>query len=172
MKFLYSLTLSILLLIVFPFASQAQDVDPNSKHVSLKVNDASWQPNMTRGEYLFDKNQSAERVSISMFKVEGTKIANVTFKIVRFEGNGEYKVGERFNLIGAYNERSGAEAGPTYSIVEESGMVEITAYDAKALTISGKFSFQLKDKNSDNVIRVTNGKFKGIQLIDVTPEDK
>jgi hypothetical protein len=135
------------------------------------MNDDAWQPHVTRGEYLLEKNQNLEMISVGMFRMDNGTISQLKFKMVRFEGVGKYKVGEKFSLIGVYQERKGAEAGPNFKMVNESGMVEITAFDTKNLTISGKFSFNLKDEKSDNVVKITDGKFKNVQLIDVTPAE-
>jgi len=171
MKILYSILLCSLALLVSPYTVQAQDIDENSQNLSLKVDDVSWQPQLTRAEYLFEKGQSVEMLSISMFRVKEKTITNLMFKIVRFEGVKVYEVGEVNSLIGAYGQRNGTAEGPLYRMVPGSGTVEITAYDAKNLTVSGKFSFEMKDPSSDEIIKVTDGKFKNIKLIDVTPEE-
>lgn len=169
MKILSSFTLCLLVLISLPFVSQAQDVDANSKGISLSIDGTSWQPQATRAEYSLEKGQDLEVVSIGMFRLEGTKVLKLSLKMVRFEGEGEYKVGEKYNLIGSYQETVGAEAGPVFKMVNESGVVEITSFDTKNLTISGKFSFDLKSEKSDEVMHITDGKFKNVQLLDVTP---
>lgn len=171
MKILYSFTLCLLVLIALPFVSQAQDADANSKLISMEINGETWKPHVSRAEYMIEKGQDIEIISLGMFRLDDGTISQLTFKMVRFDGIGKYKVGEVFSLIGVYQQRKGTEAGPNFKMVNESGMVEITAYDAKNLTFSGKFSFELKDVKSDKVIKVTEGKFKRVQLIDVTPVD-
>lgn len=171
MKILYSLSICLLLLVVTPFITYGQEADENAKLISLKLNDDAWQPQATRGEYLLEKNQDAEMISLGMFRLDDGAVSQLNFRIVRFKGVGEYKVGEKYNLIGIFQKMKGTEEGPKFKMQEESGMVEITAFDAKNLTISGKFSFNLKDEKSDQVMRITDGKFKNVQLIDVTPAE-
>ncbi len=172
MKIFFSFSLCFILFLIFPSSIHAQETDANSKLISLTINDANWAPQITKGEYLLEKSQKVEIVSVAMYGLEDRDITNLTFKIVRFKGEGNYKVGEKNSLIGVYQLTAGTKQGPIHNIVEGSGKVEITAYDAKNLTISGKFSFDLKAKDSDELIKVREGKFKNLQLGDVTPEEK
>ena len=90
-------------------------------------------------------------------------------KIHNFSGIGEYKVlsGNSGNFVLTFS-RMNKETRQTkfYQVADEQAMVKVTALDANLSTISGEFSFKVKDQEN-NITSIENGKFTNLRLVQV-----
>jgi hypothetical protein len=140
--------------------------------LTMEIDGDDWEPVLARAEY--KATPSGESVSVSMFRPQGddlTILDKLSIRMVRFEGEKAYKVGETYlTLCTLFQHEDGEKV--KYNVVPGSGEVKVTAYDPKSLSISGTFSFKLKSSLGDEELEVTDGVFKNLKLLDVSPEEE